>query len=116
MAGTVSMGFDLWIEEDLAWARGAYEYRALGAAVIARSQLFRERDFSPARRGPASGDPSYAGQFASIGHLNQYLAARRRLRRRPGKCDIRGCPADPARPARRPEPRRRRRRFAPNER
>jgi len=27
------MAFDLWIGNDLAWARGTYEYRPMGVAV-----------------------------------------------------------------------------------
>ena len=38
------MGYELWIDRDLAWARGTYEYRPMGAAVIAASDLFRARD------------------------------------------------------------------------
>ena len=73
------MGFALWIGSEVAWAAGTYEYRALGAAVISNTQLFRERDFARTRRPPEPSDPSFAGYFASIGHLNQHLLARRRL-------------------------------------
>jgi hypothetical protein len=27
------MGFYLWVDEELAWARGTYEYRPMGTAV-----------------------------------------------------------------------------------
>ena len=67
------MGFALWLDSDLAWAAGTYEYRALGVAVIARSQLFRERDFARGRRAPPRTAPSFVGYFASIGHLNWHL-------------------------------------------
>ena len=67
------MGFYLWVDEQLAWAQGTYEYRAMGAAVISKSDLFRRRDFSPRRplRPPCAA--RFAGQFASLGHLNQHL-------------------------------------------
>ena len=69
------MGFYLWLDGDLAWAQGAYEYRPMGAAVISASDLFRRRDFSVRRKGPRAA--GYVGQFASIGHLNQELVRRR---------------------------------------
>jgi len=72
------MGFYLWLDGDSAWAQGTYEYRAMGAAVIARSDLFRRQDFN-ARRKPRPGpDAEYAGQFASLGHINQQLEERRK--------------------------------------
>jgi len=64
------VGFYLWLEGDLAWAQGAYEYRPMGAAVISASDLFRRRDFSPRRAARA---PSWARQYASLGHLNAQL-------------------------------------------
>jgi hypothetical protein len=69
------MGFYLWLDGDLAWAQGTYEYRPMGAAVISASDLFRRRDFSARRQGPSQAE--YVGQFASIGHLNQELVTRR---------------------------------------
>lgn len=71
------MGFHLWIEGELAWAQGSYEYRPMGAAVISAGDLFRRRDFN-ARRPPPLGEAAYIGQFASIGHLNAELRRRRR--------------------------------------
>ena len=76
------MGFYLWLGRDLAWAQGTYEYRPMGVAVIAKSDLFRRRDFSPRRPPLAPGDAEFAGQFASLGHLNAQLKKRRR---RPGR-------------------------------
>jgi hypothetical protein len=64
------VGFYLWLEGDLAWAQGAYEYRPMGAAVISASDLFRRRDFSPRR---VARPPSWARQYASLGHLNAQL-------------------------------------------
>ena len=47
----------------------------MGTAVIAQSDLFRRRDFDPRRKPPRAVE--YAGQFASLGHLNQQLKQRR---------------------------------------
>ncbi len=74
------MGFDLWVSEDLAWAQGTYEYRPMGVAVIAASDLFRARDFRRTSPGPAR-SAAYMGQFASMGALNAYLQERRRKKR-----------------------------------
>jgi len=70
------MGFYLWIDRDLAWAQGTYEYRPMGTAVICASDLFRRRDFKPRLKAPR--DARYLGQFASIGHINAELVKRRR--------------------------------------
>ncbi|HLK70227.1 MAG TPA: hypothetical protein VKU19_42650 [Bryobacteraceae bacterium] len=71
------MGFYLWLDEGLAWAQGTYEYRPMGAAVIASSDLFRRRDFAPRRRFQVPKTAEFAGQFASLGHLNAQLQKRR---------------------------------------
>jgi hypothetical protein len=72
------VGFTLWMEPDVAWAAGTYEYRALGVAVISITDLFRAADFRRDRRAPPVSSPSFAGQFASIEHVNAFLQARRR--------------------------------------
>jgi hypothetical protein len=72
------MGFYLWLEEESAWAQGTYEYRPMGAAVIARSDLFRRQDFSPRRKPKPAHDAEFAGQFASLGHLNAQMEKRRK--------------------------------------
>lgn len=72
------MGFYLWLDDDLAWAQGTYEYRAMGTAVISTTDLFRRRDFDPRRRPPIRGSARLIGQFASLGHLNLQLRAERR--------------------------------------
>jgi len=72
------VGFKLWLDRGLAWAQGTYEYRAMGSAVISASDLFRRRDFDPWRKLQAPRDAEYAGQFASLGHLNQQLQMRRK--------------------------------------
>jgi hypothetical protein len=75
------MGFYLWLDGDSAWAQGTYEYRPMGTAVIAASDLFRRQDFS-ARRKPSPGlGAEFAGQFASLGHVNEQLEKRRESRR-----------------------------------
>jgi hypothetical protein len=71
------MGFHLWIVDEIAWAEGTYEYRPMGAAVIAASDLFRRRDFHARRRAPRF-PGTYQGQFASLGHINAELTTRRR--------------------------------------
>jgi len=75
------MGFYLWLDEDLAWAQGTYEYRPMGTAVIAATDLFRRRDFDPRRKMPPPRSAEFAGQFASLGHLNATLKARRKRAR-----------------------------------
>jgi hypothetical protein len=71
------MGFYLWLDADLAWAQGTYEYRPMGTAVISASDLFRRRDFDPHRKPPRTAP---VGQFASLEHLNRQLLSRRRYR------------------------------------
>jgi hypothetical protein len=72
------VGFYLWFDEGLAWAQGTYEYRPMGTAVIAASDLFRRRDFDPRRKLRTPQPAEFAGQFASLGHLNLQLQKRRR--------------------------------------
>ena len=74
------MGFFLWLDDDLAWAQGTYEYRPMGTAVISASDLFRRRDFDPRRKRRPPPRAVFEGQFASLGHMNAHLEARR-LRR-----------------------------------
>ncbi|MBZ5625665.1 MAG: hypothetical protein LAQ69_44285 [Acidobacteriia bacterium] len=71
------MGFYLWFDQELAWAQGTCEYRPMGTAVIAASDLFRRRDFDPRRKPLAAPSAEFAGQFASLGHLNAQLQKRR---------------------------------------
>lgn len=79
------MGFMLWLDEECAWAQGTYEYRAMGTAVIAASDLFHARDFWPRRPSPGARDPRMQGWFASLGAVNQHLLRRRKDKRRPRK-------------------------------
>jgi len=67
------VGFHLWIDGEHAWAQGTYEYRPMGVAIIAASDLFYPRDFARIRRAPSIFEACYVGQFASIGQLNQRL-------------------------------------------
>ena len=67
------MGFYLWLDGDLAWAQGSYEYRPLGTAVISATDLFRGKDFDSKRRPPKTA--RLVGQFASLGHVNLHLRA-----------------------------------------
>ena len=73
----VLMGFALWIDGDVAMAQGTHEYRPMGVAVIAATDLFVPRDFSPRRRTRPRTDSSFVGLFASLGHLNGHLTGRR---------------------------------------
>jgi hypothetical protein len=72
------VGFYLWFDEQLAWAQGTYEYRPMGTAVISRTDLFRRRDFTARRPPKAPRTAQFAGQFASLGHVNQHLRGQRR--------------------------------------
>jgi len=78
------VGFYLWVDRELAWAQGTYEYRPMGTAVISASDLFQRRDFSPRRPVQAPPNAQFAGQFASLGHLNSQLEKRRNRRQPAG--------------------------------
>jgi hypothetical protein len=54
----------------------------MGTAVISATDLFRRRDFDPRRRVQAPRSADFAGQFASLGHLNGELRKRRKDRKR----------------------------------
>jgi hypothetical protein len=75
------MGFALWVDSEMAWAQGRHEYQPMGAAVVARSDLFRERDFRRARPSPSYYSDSYVGLFASLGDMNAYLEKMRFMER-----------------------------------
>ena len=76
------MGFYLWIAGDVAWAQGTYEYRPMGTAVVAVSDLFTRRDFDPRRKLRPPATAHFEGQFASLGHINQFLSSQRPARLR----------------------------------
>jgi hypothetical protein len=71
------LGFALWIEPELAWAAGTYEYRPFGVAVISNTDLFRGSDFRRDRHAPQVSDESFVGFFASLGELNEHLVKTR---------------------------------------
>jgi hypothetical protein len=71
------MGYALWIHDGLAIALGTHEYRPMGVAVIASSDIFTAAAFSAHRRKPPRNHPGYEGLFASIPDLNRYLVHRR---------------------------------------
>jgi len=71
------MGFALWTDAGLAWAAGTSEYRAMGAAVVSDTDLFRAADFRP-RVGQALPPATFIGHFASLGQINDYLTKRRK--------------------------------------
>lgn len=71
------MGYALWVEGETAWAQGTHEYKPLGVAVIASTQLFRARDFAPRRRAPSRRAESFRGLFASLEDLNRHLSGKR---------------------------------------
>ena len=74
------MGFALWVDPEMAWAQGTHEYRPMGVAVVARSDLFRQRDFKPERTAPPERSEAYVGLFASLGDVNEYLEQTRSAR------------------------------------
>jgi hypothetical protein len=69
------VGFALWIDGEIAWARGTHEYRPMGTAVIGISSMFTSRDFACRRRSPPRYDPRFTGYFASLGQMNDFLAS-----------------------------------------
>jgi hypothetical protein len=71
------VGFSVWVNHDQAWAAGTYEYRAMGIAVIAKTDLFRPADFRRDRRRKPSADARFQGYFASIGAVNRFLQQHR---------------------------------------
>ncbi len=71
------MGFALWLESDTAWCAGTHEYRPMGVAVVAASDLFAARDFDPRRKAPSRRLRTFRGLFASLNDVNRYLAGGR---------------------------------------
>ena len=74
------MGFELYISGGIARAEGTHEYRPMGSAVISVTDLFRARDFNPRRPGTKDRGNHFAGFFASLVDLNDYLQRSRRAR------------------------------------
>jgi len=71
------VGFELYVSGGIARAEGTHEYRPMGTAVISATDLFRSRDFNPRCPGTKDRREDFAGFFASLVDLNDYL---RRLR------------------------------------
>jgi len=67
------MGFALWIDKEMTWAQGTHEYRPMGVAIISLSDYFRPRDFHALRQTPSRDRQLFAGFFASIDHMNEFL-------------------------------------------
>lgn len=76
------MGFALWIDGDTLWAAGTHEYRPMGAAVVGTGSSFTPRDFRRYLHPPPRYDPRFAGLFASLGELNDFLRLRTRREKR----------------------------------
>jgi hypothetical protein len=81
------MGFALWTDGNVAWSAGTSEYRAMGAAVISDTDVFRTVDFRNSRRAPPVSSPQFVGHFASLGQMNAYLGQARRRRQRKATTD-----------------------------
>lgn len=71
------MGYALYRKDRILWAAGTHEYRPLGVAAIAATDLFRPRDFKPAIKAPAENEVEFLGFFASIVDLNHFLVRQR---------------------------------------
>jgi hypothetical protein len=77
------LGFAVWIDkqEQVVWAQGTHEYRPMGAAVVAVSDLFRARDFRQSRQRPSDVNRLFVGFFASLEEVNRYLGDDSKTRR-----------------------------------
>ena len=71
------MGYALYRKDKILWAAGTHEYRPMGAAAIAATDLFRPGDFTPAIKAPQEKEAEFLGFFASIVDLNDYLTRQR---------------------------------------
>ncbi len=71
------MGFALYRKDFVLWAAGTHEYRPMGVAAIAVTDLFRPKDFHPAMKAPPEKEVEFVGFFASIVDLNYYLTQQR---------------------------------------
>lgn len=71
------MGFAVWVDADekVIWAQGTHEYRPMGAAVIALRDQFRARDFRQSLKRPRGVDKQFAGFFASLEAVNEFVRA-----------------------------------------
>ena len=71
------MGYVLYRTDRILWAAGTHEYRPMGVAAIAVTDLFRPRDFKPALKAPPEKEADFLGFFASIVDLNHFLMRQR---------------------------------------
>jgi len=71
------MGYALYRKDKVLWAAGTHEYKPMGVAAIAATDLFRPRDFKPAIQAPREKEAEFLGFFASIVDLNDYLMRQR---------------------------------------
>ena len=71
------MGYALYRKDRILWAAGTHEYRPMGIAAIAVTDLFRPRDFRSGVKVPAEKEAEFLGFFASIVDLNDYLVRQR---------------------------------------
>ena len=78
------MGYALYRQERTLWAAGTHEYRPMGVAAIAVTDLFRPRDFKPSIKVPLEKEADFLGFFASIVDLNDYLVRQRSVQRGAG--------------------------------
>jgi hypothetical protein len=69
----MGMGYALYRKDKILLAAGTHEYRPMGVAAIAVTDLFRPRDFKPAILAPRDKETEFLGFFASIVDLNDYL-------------------------------------------
>ena len=67
------MGYALYRKDRILWAAGTHEYKPMGVAAIAATDLFRPRDFKAAIKAPAENEAEFLGFFASIVDLNDFL-------------------------------------------
>lgn len=72
------MGFALWLDRETVCCSGTHEYRPLGTAIVAASDLFASRDFRRTRPAPSRLSAQFHGLFASLEDVNDYLRRRRR--------------------------------------
>jgi hypothetical protein len=71
------MGFALWSDGEVACCAGTHEYRPMGVAVVASTDLFTARDFDPMRKPPPRGSCAFQGLFASLLDVNRHMARTR---------------------------------------
>ena len=71
------MGYALYRKDRILWAAGTHEYRPMGVAAIAATDLVRPRDFHPRIKPPRENEAEFLGFFASIVDLNDYLLRQR---------------------------------------